>query len=60
MIPERCPDVPAEILSPRGTWADPAAYDEQAQRLIGRFGENFDMYRGEVSEDIFAAGPSNG
>jgi phosphoenolpyruvate carboxykinase (ATP) len=60
MIPERCPDVPAEILSPRGTWADPAGYDEQAQRLIGRFGENFEMYRGEVSEDIFAAGPSNG
>ena len=59
MIPENCPEVPAEILSPRGTWADPAAYDEQAFRLIGRFGDNFDQYRGEVSQEVIAAGPSN-
>ena len=27
-----CPDVPAEVLQPRSTWADPAAYDRQAAR----------------------------
>jgi phosphoenolpyruvate carboxykinase (ATP) len=59
MIPESCPEVPAGILSPRSTWTDPAAYDEQARRLIGRFEENFEQFRGEVSAEIAAAGPSN-
>ena len=29
-IPTSCPDVPAEVLKPRNTWSDHAAYDAQA------------------------------
>jgi phosphoenolpyruvate carboxykinase (ATP) len=58
MIPESCPAVPAEILHPRNTWADPAAYDREANKLIGRFEKNFEQYRPVVSKEVAAAGPS--
>jgi ATP-dependent phosphoenolpyruvate carboxykinase len=31
MVPRSCPDVPNEVLRPRDTWPDKAAYDAQAQ-----------------------------
>ena len=40
-IPNRVPDVPTEILDPRSSWSDPAAYDSQATRLRQMFDENF-------------------
>ena len=30
-VPTSCPDVPSEVLQPRETWADPDAYDRQAE-----------------------------
>ncbi len=57
-IPEHCPDVPEKVLDPRGTWADPSAYDEQARKLVARFEANFEQYQGEVSEAIVHAGPT--
>ena len=51
------PDVPPEVLVPRRTWADPAAYDEQARKLARMFQENFEQYRSGVSEAVAAAGP---
>jgi phosphoenolpyruvate carboxykinase (ATP) len=39
-IPTSCPDVPAEILNPRNTWADKDAYDAKARELKGMFEEN--------------------
>lgn len=40
-MPRECPDVPSEILDPRNTWADQAAYDAQAQTLREMFQANF-------------------
>jgi phosphoenolpyruvate carboxykinase (ATP) len=56
-VPEAVPGVPAEVLLPRGTWSDPAAYDEQARKLAGMFVENFEKYAPDTSEEVRAAGP---
>ena len=57
LVPDSCLGVPAEVLSPRTTWADPAAYDAQAQVLARRFEENFEKYRAAVPPEVAAAGP---
>ena len=41
-MPKSCPNVPAEILNPRNTWADKDAYDAQAEKLRDMFRKNFD------------------
>ena len=41
-MPKGCPGVPAEILNPRSTWSDGAAYDAQAQKLREMFRRNFE------------------
>lgn len=40
-IPRSCPGVPEEVLDPRNTWEDKAAYDRQAESLREMFRENF-------------------
>jgi phosphoenolpyruvate carboxykinase (ATP) len=57
-VPQACPGVPAKILSPSATWADPNAYAEKAQALVKRFEENFAQFVSEVSPDVVAAGPA--
>ena len=56
-VPTSCPDVPPEILDPRSTWADAAAYDTAAVGLAQRFNKNFVEYAEQASEEIRAAGP---
>jgi phosphoenolpyruvate carboxykinase (ATP) len=56
-VPTAVPEVPAGVLTPRATWADPAAYDRQARELARMFTENFAQYRAQVSESVAAAGP---
>ena len=57
LVPETCPGVPTEILNPRETWADPAAYDRTARDLVARFLANFEQYLEYVDETVAAAAP---
>ncbi|HEV3048824.1 MAG TPA: phosphoenolpyruvate carboxykinase (ATP) [Longimicrobium sp.] len=56
-IPTSVPGVPSEVLNPRDTWADAAAYDAQAKKLAGLFAENFQRFADRVPESIRNAGP---
>jgi len=56
-VPTHCPDVPADVLWPRETWNDRAAYDRTARRLADMFIANFGQFEDGVSEEIRAAGP---
>jgi phosphoenolpyruvate carboxykinase (ATP) len=56
-VPTSVPGVPAEVLQPRGTWADPADYDEAAKKIAHMFHQNFAAFADGVSEAIRSAGP---
>ena len=56
-VPEACPDVPSEVLTPRDTWADKEAYDETARALVARFHANFESFAPYVSDAVKAAAP---
>jgi phosphoenolpyruvate carboxykinase (ATP) len=56
-MPNTCPDVPDEILHPRGTWADTNAYDKKANHLAELFINNFKEFEDGVTEDIKSAAP---
>jgi phosphoenolpyruvate carboxykinase (ATP) len=55
-VPGKIAGVPNEVLDPRGTWADPAAYDAQAKKLAEMFRTNFAKF-GDTAEEIRNAGP---
>jgi phosphoenolpyruvate carboxykinase (ATP) len=57
-VPVSVPEVPQDVLSPRGTWADPKAYDVQARKLATMFRENFEQYRSQVPDAVAKAGPA--
>jgi phosphoenolpyruvate carboxykinase (ATP) len=56
-VPASCPDVAADVLKPRQTWADSAAYDAQAKKLAQMFADNFKTFEASVSPEVRAAGP---
>ncbi|WP_126247643.1 phosphoenolpyruvate carboxykinase (ATP) [Chitinophaga rhizosphaerae] len=57
-IPESVPGVPDELLEPRNTWADPAAYDAKAADLAAQFVKNFEKYAAKADPEILAAAPT--
>jgi phosphoenolpyruvate carboxykinase (ATP) len=57
-VVSECPGVPSEILIPRNTWADKAAYDSTASKLARLFAENFEQYADGVSPAVLAASPA--
>jgi phosphoenolpyruvate carboxykinase (ATP) len=46
--------VPDEVLDPRQTWADKAAYDAMARHLVSRFEENFAAFEAGVDDEVRA------
>jgi phosphoenolpyruvate carboxykinase (ATP) len=55
-IPTEVKDVPTEVLNPRRTWPDGAAYDAQAKKLSEMFRKNFEKF-GDVDSAVKNAGP---
>lgn len=56
-MPNTCPNVPDEILHPRNTWADKAAYDRTVSKLAEKFNENFEKFREFAGPEICSAAP---
>ena len=56
-VPTSCPEVPAELLQPRNTWGDKAAYDDKAKKVASLFRENFKKYESQASAEVRAGGP---
>jgi len=56
-VPRAVPGVPPEVLRPRDTWADGAAYDAAATKLAKMFKDNFGRFAGQVGADVREAGP---
>ena len=56
-VPVSVPNVDAKILNPRDTWADKAAYDAQAKKLVQMFRDNFRKFEAQVGADVLEAAP---
>ena len=56
-IPFLCPGIPDNLLNPRNTWQDTAAYDKASRQLAAAFKENFKRHENQVSPEVRAAGP---
>jgi len=57
LMPAEVPGVPSEILTPRNTWSDKAAYDKKANELAKLFVNNFAKYADKANDEIRSAAP---
>jgi phosphoenolpyruvate carboxykinase (ATP) len=57
LVPESCPGVPRDVLQPRKTWPDAAAYDAEARQLAGLFQANFTKFAAQAPPAVREAGP---
>ncbi len=57
LVPTQAEGVDPAILRPRDTWADKAAYDAMAHRLVAMFSENFQKFLPHVDPDVRLAAP---
>jgi phosphoenolpyruvate carboxykinase (ATP) len=55
-VPASVPNVPSDVLDPRKTWSDGAAYDAQARKLARMFADNIAKFSG-LDPAVVAAGP---
>ncbi|RUN77273.1 phosphoenolpyruvate carboxykinase [Sphingomonas sp. TF3] len=56
-VPVAVPGVDSAILDPRATWADKAAYDATAAKLVDLFVENFAQFADHVDEGVRQSAP---
>ncbi|MDQ3070994.1 MAG: phosphoenolpyruvate carboxykinase [Acidobacteriota bacterium] len=56
-VPTTVPGVPDDVLTPRNTWSDKKAYDEQAKKLAGMFADNFKTFEATATGEVKKAGP---
>jgi len=56
-MPTLCDNVPTEVLNPRNTWSDKAAYDKKAEHLAKSFHENFKTFEDGANDDILNGAP---
>jgi phosphoenolpyruvate carboxykinase (ATP) len=56
-VPVEIPGVPREIMRPRDTWKDAAAYDAQARKLAEMFRKNITKFGDQVDPKVRSAGP---
>ena len=56
-VPVAVSGVDSQILDPRATWADGAAYDATAARLVDQFVENFAQFADHVDAGVREAAP---
>ena len=56
-VPIAAPGVDSAILDPRQTWADKAAYDATAAKLVDLFVQNFAQFEEHVDQGVRQAAP---
>ena len=57
MVPKQCEGVPAELLNPRNSTSDLAAYEERARKLVADFKQNFTQFENGVPKEVLYAMP---
>lgn len=56
LIPEKCADIPQEILLPWKSWKNTETYLQQSKKIAGLFQQNFRQYEAGVTPNIRDAG----
>ncbi len=56
-VPTSLEGIDNSILDPRSTWADGAAYDAQAKKLVNMFVTNFTKFEDHVDSTVRDAAP---
>jgi phosphoenolpyruvate carboxykinase (ATP) len=56
-VPTQCPDVPADVLDPAGSWPNKKEYNKRYRDLAARFIENFKKFETQSNTEIVDAGP---
>ncbi len=56
-VPMSCPGVPDEIMNPRNSWKDKAAYDRKARELAVMFEKRFAENAKDATAENREAGP---